>query len=738
MTHYFAHSGFKSEEENYGDWQILSEHLQNVAALAKRLAEQTGVPGLSVTAEAAGWLHDLGKYRESFQDYIRGLPPKGSKAHKEAGAAWAARSGNLPLAFAILGHHYGIPDSDKAKEAVKHETDGMTLVHLIEPIARQDCPGLNELLLAKWAEVSATTDLFTRVLLACLVDADWTDTGEHERLNRRWPDFPKPPALDPDVRLTRLLAAIKEKAVTKRLVNSSLANTRQQILDACLAAAARPKGLYTLTVPTGGGKTLSGMAFALKHAATHDLRRVIYVAPYISILDQNANVIRAVLGISRDDLDLFEHQSLAEPPGSGYADEKQTASAARRAEKWDSPIVVTTNVQFFESLFSNKPGQCRKLHNIARSIIILDECQTLPPDLVKPTCQMLKQLVDQLGCTVVLCTATQPAFGHETLNEHRLTATEIIPNELHLFDRLKRVQLAWPTNRDERLAWSDVAKQMYEAGSALGVVNTKAAARELFGELKALSSHTYHLSTSMCPAHRMVILDEVKQRLTAKQPVFVASTQLIEAGVDVDFPAVFREMAPLESIIQAAGRCNREGLIANAGGRVVVFRSIEGKLPPDRWYHAGRNVLEAEMLAAGIQPRIDSPVDILDYFGRLYWKGDLDPQNIVGMRAGLKFESCAKAYRLIKDDTVPVVVATWQKHASEIETRLDTLRARPNRANFRALAPFQVNMFRTELARLPKGFAVPISEENDLLVWHGIYHEEIGRVSDFPDLIEGI
>jgi CRISPR-associated endonuclease/helicase Cas3 len=762
MPAYYAHSSPKGNPPPDG-WQPLRDHLQGVADLAEKRAVGTGVSDLPNAAKAAGWLHDLGKYRHPFQEFIRGRTPAGSKQHKEAGAAWAARCQNLPLTFAILGHHGGMPDRDEAMTAVRGP-DGIGVVRQVEAHANSECPELTGLGVPKRGEASAETDLFARLLLSCLVDADWSDTGEHERVVKGWPAYPVPPELEPGGRLKSLLAFIARRAESTRARNPVLATTRQQILDACLSKAARPPGLFSLTVPTGGGKTLSGLAFALKHAEQHGQRRVVYVAPYISILDQNADVIRQGLGVTDGDLTVFEHQSLAEPQGPKLADEQQTSAAARRAENWDSPVVVTTNVQFFESLFSNKPGRCRKLHNVARSVIVLDECQTLPPDLVRPTCQMLKHLTTALGCTVVLCTATQPAFDHCTLGDHRLDAEEIIPKEVDLFAALKRVEVKWPGHRDERLAWGEVAARMAASGSALCVVNTKSAALDLFAELKNLSHHVYHLSTSMCPAHRLAVLDVVKRRLDAKKLVSVVSTQLIEAGVDIDFPCVFREMAPLESIIQAAGRCNREGLIPNAGGRVVVFRSEEGetRIPPG-WYRRGRDVLETEFLAAGVNPSVEVPADILNYFSRLYWRGDLDPKNVVGMRSGMRFTGVADAYKLIAEDTVPVVVATWQDEVDPdsgvnwqerwrgmkkmenpqadvrgIQERLDELIRRPSRATFRALAPFQVNVFRSELPRLPKGMVLPVSEDADLFIWHGIYDPQIGRTSEFQNLIDAI
>ncbi len=732
MSHreYYAHSSPNRNGPPVG-WQPLRDHLAGVAKLAQDLADDTGVGDLSPAAAAAGWLHDLGKYRESFQDFIRGLSPRGSKQHKEAGAAWAARNQNLPLAFAVLGHHGGIPDKDCAVAAVKGP-DGMAVVKEVEALALRECPELGGLSIPKSGEASARTDLFTRVLLSCLVDADWSDTGEHERVVKAWPPYPVPPKLEPADRCRKLLAFISERADSTRSHNPHLAGIRARILDACLTAAELPPQLFSLTVPTGGGKTLSGLAFAMKHAEKHGLRRVIYVAPYISILDQNVDVIRRALGVAESDLDVFEHQSLSEPQGPQLADEKQTSTAARRAENWDSPIVVTTNVQFFESLFSNRPGRCRKLHNIARSVVILDECQTLNPELVKPTCQMLKQLTAELGCTVVLCTATQPAFDHETLGEHRLMAKEIIPKELDLFAELKRVTIAWPKNREDRWSWNEVAARMTERGSALCIVNTKKAALDLFAELRQRSQQVYHLSTSMCPAHRLAVLDKVKQQLAAKKPVIVVSTQLIEAGVDIDFPRVFRELAPLESIIQAAGRCNREGLIPNAAGQVVVFRSEEGetKIPPG-WYRMGRDVVENAFLAAGKEPTVDSPDEMLDYFRRLYWTGNLDPKNVVGMRAGLKFDSVAQSYKLIDEDTVPVVVATWKEREAEIEGLLNQVRQVPNRANFRALAPFQVNVFRSLWENLYRN--IEQWEEIEIRIWRGKYDPGIGLIAEGLD-----
>ncbi len=593
------------------------------------------------------------------------------------------------------------------------------------------------------------SDLFTRLLFSCLVDADWADTGAHDRAVKGLPPEPPLPILEPNLLLERLLEFIRQKAAACR--DPIVARARTDVLIACLDAADWPRGLFSLTVPTGGAKTLSSLALGLKHAARHGLRRVIYVAPYLSILDQNANVIREALGFSRDSPEVLEHNSLSEPPGDQDKDDTFREAAARRAENWDAPIVITTSVQFFESLFSNMPSRCRKLHNIARSVVILDECQSLPPGLVAPTCAMLKHLVEEMGCTVVLCTATQPAFDHDELREHeRLKATEIIPGKLDLFNRLRRVELSWPAGINETMDWRQVAQSMLEGrrsgdAAALCVVNTRRAAREVFAELgKQTSEGLFHLSTSMCPAHRLVILDRVRQRLKQHQTCYLVSTQLIEAGVDVDFPLVMRELAPLESIIQASGRCNREGLLngedGSPGGRVVVFRSKASVdeprkyFPPDPWYQKGRSTLEGNFLSAGHTPRIDAPADIREYYVRLYRSGDLDASGIQNHRANHEFEAVAKAYRLIESDGSSVVVATWEEHRETIQHLMDRFRNDPSRMNYRRLAPFQVNLRRYELAKVGD-LAARLDERLDLLVWYGVYDPNLGLDHEYGDML---
>jgi CRISPR-associated endonuclease/helicase Cas3 len=690
----------------------------------------------------------VGKYRPGFQWRITGIPvpDKKSTYHKQAGAALAWARKQFGGAFAVAGHHGGLPDLDAAKSAVKGDCGEAALAE-IWSTAVADCPALADL---DWPRTTVRDkknlfDLETRVLFSCLVDADWEDTAEHDRLVRNWPAEPKLKPLQEVCQqwLENVLATIQEKA--NGCKRPDVAAARDEVLRAALVSAAEsPPGFFALAVPTGGGKTLTGLAFALRHAKQHGLRRIIYVAPYLSIIDQNGRAIREALHLAKDAPEVFEHHSLSDPsPDSDEGDDQQEdrrAAAIRRAENWDAPVVVTTNVQFLESLFANDPGRCRKLHNIARSVVILDECQAIPNDLLAPTCAMLLQLVEHLGCSIVSATATQPTFDHPELHARQSgirDVRQIVSLDLDLFRRLRRVQIEWPRS-DEYLDWNDIAKLMTEGegkgtNAALCVVNTRRAARELFGVLKDLCNNgVFHLSTWMCPAHRLGVVDEVKACLKAGKPCYLISTQLIEAGVDVDFPLVLREMAPLEAIIQAAGRCNREGLLngpdGSPGGRVIVFRSRAAKdkpkryYPPDPWYVMGRDVLENHFLSLGRQPSIDDPEVINSYFRHLLNIGELDQHDIGTRREEWNFPEVARRYRLIEEGGQPVVVASWTEHMTEIDALIEAVRERPTRSRFRALSRFQVNL------RFPTDKQLSFVSEgpHGLLVWSGGYQRSMG------------
>lgn len=725
---YYAHS-LKGVDES--KWQPLAEHLLAVAKLAEGFARDARPADepFARSAQLAGLLHDLGKYRDEFQAMLRGKPKSELTRHKLAGAAYAAKQ-RTDLAFAIAGHHGGLPDAAALRSAVKGP-NGYDVVERYWNTATLDCAEIGAPLgtLPKY-DNAHSFDVAVRLLFSCLVDADWQDTSDFYRRAAGRPTEVAPPALDPAQALTKVLYYIAERASNCR--DARMAAIRDEVLQAALAAAQQPCGVFTMTVPTGGGKTLSALAFALAHAQRRSLRRVIYVAPYLSILEQNVREIRRALDVDEASDVVFEHHSLADPLDKGEDAQAEISDAAQRAEAWNSPIIATTNVQFFESLFANQPGRCRKLHNMARSVIVLDECQTLPPRLVAPTCSMLHEFAMQAGASLVLCTATQPAFNRRDGFDEGFTGVhEIAPPEMRLFDRLLRVTVAWPQGPNSVWQWPQVAERMLAEPRVLCIVNTKGAAREVHAELKQRGADdALHLSTNMCPRHRLETIDEVRRRLRSHEPCRLVSTQLIEAGVDVDFPVVLREMSPLEAIIQAAGRANREGLLNHAdgtpGGRVVVFRAAK-HVKLDRWYEAGIGVVEAEFLRAGRRPDIARPEDVAEYFRRLYRSGNLDAKNIQTWREALSFEEVAKSYRLIDDAAFPVVIATWNKAQNEVEEVLDQLRAGWDRRLSRRLSPYTVNVRYAQAEQ----YAGLIAEgPAGMKVWWGPYDEQIGISSE--------
>ena len=538
-------------------WQRLEAHLQNVAEYAREFAAlfQSGP-----WAYLAGLLHDLGKASPAFQAYLlrsNGLDPSnydtsGPSTHSGAGAAWAIQKfGPIgrAIAYLVSGHHAGLPDwiagvqplgalsqrmqtANNELRAVQDWIDQMQLPEQLPPITRKMQP--------------KEIHLWIRMLFSCLVDADRLDTEQFmdpaNFAERR--SFPALTSLA-DQFFSRLDAI--QSAAEKTEVNAIRAEIRQ----ACEAAAEQPPGIFTLTVPTGGGKTLSGTAFALRHALRHDKRRIIYVIPYTSIIEQTANTLRRHFGASN----VVEHHSNLDP-------ETQEKAARLASENWDAPIIVTTSVQFFDSLFAARSSRCRKLHNIVNSVVILDEVQLLPPELLEPCTDVLSQLAAHYGVTLVLSTATQPVLPNLGLT------TEIIPPGTNLSQRLQRVRYILPDIRaNQPLSWAEIADELQQYDQVLCVVNTRRDCRELYD---LMPQGTIHLSASMCGAHRSSLIQEIRNKLSSRESIRVISTQLIEAGVDIDFPVVYRALAGLDSIAQSAGRCNREGRLPK-GGKVVVF-----------------------------------------------------------------------------------------------------------------------------------------------------------------------
>jgi len=487
-----------------------------------------------------------------------------------------------------------------------------------------------------------------RMLYSCLVDADFLDTEAFmdERTAKERTPMPSLEDLKP-----RFDAYMAEK--TRLAPPTPVNRIRPDILSACRERARAAPGLFSLTVPTGGGKTLSGMAFALEHAVCHGKTRLIYVIPYTSIIEQTAKELRTIFG----DENVIEHHSNLDP-------EKETERSKLAAENWDAPIIVTTNVQFFESLYAAKPGRCRKLHNIVNSVVILDEAQLLPPNLLKPCVDAINLLVKHFKATLLLATATQPALpGLET-------PREIVTDPPTLYAVLKRTEIIFPQDLQTPRNWEDIAEEISRHAQALCIVNTRKDCLRLY---ELMPEDTVHLSALMCGQHRSEVIEDVKQRLRAGNPVRVVSTQLVEAGVDMDFPVVYRALAGLDSIVQAAGRCNREGRLNEAGrlGEVQVF--VPPEPAPRGLLRKGEDTTRAVTALPDFD--MDAPEVFQTYFSLFYARvNDLGTEyrgwlvRDVNPELAIQFRTAAENFRLIDDRAYRPVLVRYGASEKDLET----------------------------------------------------------------------
>jgi CRISPR-associated endonuclease/helicase Cas3 len=626
-----------------GQWHGLPAHLQATAAMARAFAERFGAGEL---AYYAGLWHDMGKFHPQFQAYLQACA-QGTRAqphpHARYGAAYAARH-CPPLAFPIMGHHAGMPDKSDLKARLQQVAD----LPQAEQPALQAMPALApaQVQFPQWLQQNDAlqAELLTRMLFSCLVDADFLDTEAHfapqraaqrpqgYNLHALWQQFVQ--------NQNALLASAPHTPVN--------AVRRKVYKDALQAASGKP-GLYALTAPTGAGKTRALLAFALKHALANELERVIVALPYTSIIDQTAEVYRQILG---DDV-VLEHHSALE-----VDDLSETALERHRllSENWDAPLIVTTFVQLFESLFSNLPSRCRKVHRLARSVIVLDEVQTLPVEVLEPTVHALQQLIDDYGATVLLSTATQPALDKIAFTT---PPVQVVVDPAQHFQMLRRVDYRvdlTPRNYD----W--LADEIAAREQVMVVLNTRKDALATIDALRLrhpnVMPSVFHLSTLLCPAHRREVLAEVKRRLEHGEPCQLVATQVVEAGVDLDFPVVMRAVGPLDRIVQAAGRCNREGRLTR--GEVIVFELAQGSTPRGA-YRTGTD--EARITLQQPNADLHDSNTYTDYFARLYRDVSLDREGIQQAREGFQFETVAQKYRLIRDDTYPVIVVNYDPNA---------------------------------------------------------------------------
>lgn len=721
---FYAHSLEGRPEE---EWEDLETHLQAVAELAGGFAATFGS---AEWGRLAGLWHDLGKFRPEFQQRLRGS--RESVEHAGLGAALAfskAPDRGLPLAFAIAGHHAGLADlttSGGGVEGIRPlrerlRANAEVLAGARERLPRRlvlpDLPPLPGRLDLARPEGLRSFELWTRFVFSSLVDADFLATecfykpklrartlagyDDLRTLNRRLDDH-----------LDRLVVRLPG-----REAGSPVNRCRAEVLAACRAAAERSPGVFSLTVPTGGGKTLAAMSFALRHAVRHGLRRVVVAIPFTSIIEQNARVYREALG----EVNVIEHHSGLDPQA---AEERNREAETRRrlaAENWDAPVVVTTNVQLFESLLASSPSRCRKLHNLAGSVLLLDEAQTLPVEYLLPVLDLLRELTGSYGCSIVLTTATQPALARrDSLPQGLEDVQEIVPDPVDLARQLRRVRVRWPDPAAGPLTFTELAQELVQEERALAVVHLRRDARTLAELLEA--EHRLHLSALMCPAHRLAVILEVKARLARGEPCRLVSTQLIEAGVDVDFPVVYRCLGGLDSLAQAAGRCNREGRDP-AGGRVVFF--LAETHPPPGTPRDGLAIVRAMLAERGGEIDLGDPAVYEAYFRSLYFSRDLDSRGIQPLRQSLSFASVGRRFRLIPDDTQPVVVPF-----GAAEERLAKLRRRgPDRNLLRSLQPFLVNLRGRDVSFLMgQGALETVADGIQALnpAFRSLYHPDFG------------
>ena len=689
-----------------GRTQTILEHLKGTASLCSAFAAAFDA---EAQGQLAGMAHDIGKYSAAFQRRLHGGP---KVDHASAGAFECLKAQQLAAAFAISGHHGGLPDGGGRGDAAGAGTfwgriNRASQGRLEDYHAWQSEFSLPHANTPAFAGTRLEGMFFTRMLFSCLVDADYTDTGAF------MDNSPYLPASSSSMEelWRRLETYVSGWFPPKGALNMQ----RCVILEQCMSAGAQyGPGLFTLTVPTGGGKTVASLSFALAQAKARRMKRIVYVIPYTSIIEQTAQAFREILG---DENVLEFHSGVQFDQQEDDASSPETAPLTRSVETWDVPVIVTTAVQFFESLYACQPSKCRKLHNLAQSVLIFDEAQMLPLPYLRPCVWAIAQLVRHYGASAVLCTATQPALDpifQEFAPE--IPIREICPMAEAHWESFRRVSF----QQAGTLSWMDLAARLQQQEQVLCVVNTRRAAREVFHQLSGPGN--FHLSTLMYPAHRKRILDEIRRRLRDGLPCRVVSTSLIEAGVDVDFPAVYRELSGLDSILQAAGRCNREGKRPPEDSIVTIF---QGEDPPPRLFEtsigAGKIVLDHCQ-------DVSSRAAIHTYFSTLLdLKGAeaQDAHHILPLMESefFPFRTVAERFHLIESPTTTVYLPL-EEGAGLVEL----LRSgQYSRTLYRRLGQYGVSVYPQHLAALEQAGALEHLEDGSVVLRDiGLYTQTTG------------
>jgi CRISPR-associated endonuclease/helicase Cas3 len=683
MKEFVAHS-----ENDKGEKHLLVDHLERTAELACSFAPSDKfVPLFSL----AGLLHDVGKYQDGFQKYLVTGKPKTPHAGIGAYNAYRMAKDIYPLQFTIQGHHAGMPDNADRRNNIEDYEEEEETVNFLRDRFLEDFPQFKIVTNALPIKDKLLIECLTRFLFSALTDADWLDTEKH--FSQEKSDAREARQLD----YGKLRAALENKFAT--LPTQGLINElRTKARNEAIAHSNELPGFFSLQLPTGLGKTLISMYWALKHAEHNKLKRIIIVLPYINIIDQTAMILKGIFGKDM----VLEHHSGIIDDDKEYANEsfvKDKATSKRLAcENWNAPIIITTSVQFFESLFSNRPFKCRKNHNIVNSVVIFDEVQTLPKEYAEPIIVMLKNVAAIARTSFLFCTATQPAFTKHDKFDGVENMRPLITHPEEYFDATRRVNYELLNGLEEVPLDTVIEILAQETDSFLVIVNTKSIAKELFEHIKTFGGYDnhYHLSTAMCPHHRKKTIKAIIKDLEDKKRIAVISTQLVEAGVDFDFPVVYRALAPMDSIIQAAGRCNRNGKIAK--GKVVLF-NLENHKMPDKTYEACAG------FAAGI---IKDDADVLHEaktFEEYYKKVislfvDADKYKLTQQREGFNFKTVCESFKIIDQPTTSLVIEKYAEVKPLLEevkqlVERETLAKRSlvRREHYRQLQQFSVQVY---------------------------------------------
>jgi CRISPR-associated endonuclease/helicase Cas3 len=731
---FFAHS---LRERPEAEWEHLIPHLVGTARRAGVFGDKFDCGDL---AFAAGLLHDLGKYQEDFQRRIRGENRKAD--HAAHGAVFSEQSyGSLGklISHGIAGHHTGLADNlfkpEGRLDLMKPGLEAVLLAASRDGLELPPIPRLPKLVTS--GDNGFQVAFLTRMLFSCLVDADYLATEDFYVKAEGRPA----PQRGAKASLDDLSSAVATRLAGLSGAPGDLNSRRRSILEHALSKAGSKPGVFTLTVPTGGGKTLTSLAFALRHAIANELQRVVVAIPFTSVIEQTAQVYREAIAPHGEAL--LEHHSAFDLSAIDGREARSKLSLAM--ENWDVPLVVTTSVRLFESLFANRPSQCRKLHNLARSVIILDEVQTLPLELLRPCVAALKELATNYGCSIVLCTATQPALladppqGVRAFTKGFERAVELAPDPPRLFEDLRRVRVESIGSQAD----DEIAKRLADASQALCIVNSRAHAQALYGAIKGLEG-ARHLSTLMCAAHRRAVLAGIKDDLKAGRPCRVISTSLIEAGVDIDFPLVLRAEAGLDSVLQAAGRCNREGRRPLEESVTMVFRPSGQERP-----RSMRMAIESGESVFRAFDDVTSLEAVQAYFSYLFdRKGDdvLDSRGIIracqDALPGLDFPFAriADDFRMIDDHNLPLIVQ-WDGQARRAVSDLSRLPEGLSPGQIaRRLQPYTVGISgRARSDLIAAGAAVIVEEvrfgdQFVVLVNEDLYRSDVGQTWTDPSL----